>query len=158
MGISQLLDGPVVHVVKTAADGESALEMLSSEQFDAVLMDVQMKKMDGLTLLLSIRENHPTLPVVFISAYDYPVYMARAVANGAQDYVLKGDAVSTIETVLRHAHENGSSYPGGRLDRIRQKMSESIRATDLPPELPLTSREAQVLRHVAYGLSNKEIA
>ena len=158
VGISQLLEGTVVHAVRAAADGETALAMLSSEQFDAVLIDVQMKKMDGLTLLLSIREDHPKIPVVFISAYDYPVYMARAVANGAQDYVLKSDAVATIETVLSHAHEHGGSYPGGRLDRVRQKMSEAVRTSDLPPELPLTSREAQVLRHVAYGLSNKEIA
>lgn len=158
LGLTELLDGTDVSVMKTAADGESALQCLAEDTFDVVLIDVQMKKMDGLALLGSIRQLHADLPVVFISAYDYPVYMARAVANGAQDYVLKSDAASTIERTLRHACENGAACPGGLLDQIRQKMAETVRASELPPELPLTAREAQVLRHVAFGLSNREIA
>ena len=59
---------------------------------------------------------------------------------------------------MRHVCQNGSANPGGLLDQIRRKLSESIRTSDLPPELPVTAREAQVLRHVAYGLSNREIA
>ena len=158
-GLTQLLCGTSVSVVDTAETGERALEILSEETtFDVVLVDVQMKKMDGLTLLASIRQSHPELPVVLISAYDYPIYMARAVANGAQDYVLKSDSAGKIEASLRHACENGSAYPGGLLDRIHQKMSEAVQAKELPPEFPLTSREAQVLRHVAFGLSNREIA
>ena len=157
-GLSELLDGTAVTVAKTVGDGETALQHLAEESFDVVLVDVQMKKMDGLSLLASIRQLHPTLPVVFISAYDYPVYMARAVANGAQDYVLKSDTASTIAQTLSHACENGSARPGGLLDRIGRKMTETIRVVELPPELPVTQREAQVLRHVAYGLSNREIA
>ena len=84
--------------------------------------------------------------------------MARAVANGAQDFVLKSDSAATIEQTLSHACENGSAFPGGLLDRLRKKMSETFRTEQLPPELPVTPREAQVLRHVAFGLSNREIA
>ncbi|MCA9140426.1 MAG: response regulator transcription factor [Planctomycetales bacterium] len=157
-GLVELLNGTAVSVTKAVADGEVALQHLANEDFDVVLVDVQMKKMDGLSLLASIRELHPDLPVVFISAYDYPIYMARAVANGAQDYVLKSDSAELISNTLCHACENGSSYPNGLLDRIRRKMSETIKASDLPTELPLTPREAQVLRHVAFGLSNREIA
>lgn len=158
LGLIELLSGTAVSVTKAVADGESALQHLASEAYDVVLIDVQMKKMDGLSLLASIRQLHPELPVVFISAYDYPIYMARAVANGAQDYVLKSDSAVRISKTLRHACENGSAYPDGLLDRIRTKMSEKIKASDLPSELPVTPREAQVLRHVAFGLSNREIA
>ena len=158
LGLSELLDGTVISVAKTVADGEGALQHLAEQTFDVVLVDVQMKKMDGLSLLASIRQMHPELPVVFISAYDYPVYMARAVANGAQDYVLKSDSAETIEQTLHHVCQNGSAHPGGLLDQIRRKMTESVPVSDLPPELPVTSREAQVLRHVAFGLSNREIA
>ncbi|MCO8125244.1 response regulator transcription factor [Stieleria sp. TO1_6] len=158
LGLTELLDGNVVSVTETVADGESALRQLAEQPFDVVLVDVQMKKMDGLALLASIRESHPDLPVVFISAYDYPIYMARAVANGAQDYVLKSDPAATIEQTLSYACSNGAALPNGLLDRLRRKMTETIRAADLPPELPVTPREAQVLRHVAFGLSNREIA
>ncbi len=158
LGLMELLVGTAIRVAQTVPDGESALRYLNEDKFDAVLIDVQMKKMDGLTLLTSIRQAHPDLPVVLISAYDYPVYLARAVANGAHDYVLKSDSATKIEQTLSHACENGSAYPGGRLDNVRRKMSETIRSTQLPPELPVTSREAQVLRHIAFGLSNREIA
>lgn len=158
VGLSQLLKGTGVSVTEAASDGESALRHLSEQPFDTALIDIQMKKMDGLSLLASIRRVLPDLPVVFISAYDYPIYMARAVAIGAQDYVLKSDTAQTIAHTLFHVFKHGSAYPGGLLDQIRKKMSQSIRVADLPPELPLTSREAQVLRHVAYGLSNREIA
>lgn len=158
LGLVELMQGTIVSVTKTVSDGESALRHLAEDAFDVVLIDVQMKKMDGLSLLGSIRQEHPELPVVFISAYDYPIYMARAVANGAQDYVLKSDSASKIEQTLNHACQNRSAYPGGLLDRIGKKMSEKIRAEELPPELPVTPREAQVLRHVAFGLSNREIA
>lgn len=158
LGLAQLLDGTDVSVADAVGDGEDALRQLSEQSFDVVLIDIQMKKMDGLSLLACIRQLHPEMPVVFISAYDYPIYMARAVANGAQDYVLKSDTARTIAQTLRHACKNGSAYPGGLLDRIRKKMSESILTSELPPELPITPREAQVLRHIAFGLSNREIA
>ncbi|MEL6108124.1 MAG: LuxR C-terminal-related transcriptional regulator, partial [Planctomycetota bacterium] len=59
---------------------------------------------------------------------------------------------------IRHAAEKLEIRPGGRLDSIRRKMSEPLDASVLPPELPVTTREGQVLRHVAFGLSNREIA
>jgi DNA-binding NarL/FixJ family response regulator len=157
-GLTLLLDGTAVSVTNTAADGESALQQLAQDTIDVVLVDVQMQKMDGLSLLASIRQLYPELPVVFISAYDYPVYLARAAANGAQDYVLKGDTAETIERTLQHACAGGSGLPGGLLDRVRRKMTETTSAGELPPELPVTPREAQVLRHVAFGLSNREIS
>lgn len=158
LGLSQLLDGTQVSVAESVADGESALKQLLEHVYDVVLIDVQMKKMDGLSLLASIRQAHPELPVVFISAYDYPIYMARAVANGAQDYILKSDSATRIERTLHHVCNSGSALPGGLLDTVQQKMCETVRSGDLPEELPVTPREAQVLRHVAFGLSNREIA
>ncbi|MEO1524257.1 MAG: response regulator transcription factor [Planctomycetota bacterium] len=156
VGLISLFEGSSIEVTETAADGEEALQKLESGQIDVALIDVQMKKMDGLSLLSSIRQAIPDLPVVLISAYDYPVYIARAVANGAQEYVLKSDPIAGIEAAIRHAVEHREVRPGGRLDSIRRKMSEPLSAD--VPELPVTSREGQVLRHVAFGLSNREIA
>ena len=158
IGLTELLRGSEVSVCGTAANSQAAMDSLSEGSYDVVLVDVQMGKADGLSLLDQIRKTYPDLPVVFISAYDYPVYMARAVANGAQDYVLKSDPRELIINTLRHAVEKAAAYPGGQLDRIKSKMSESVLVDQLPSELPLTARETQVLRHVAFGLSNREIA
>ncbi len=157
-GLSVLFTGSTVSITQAASDGQTALQQLSEGEFDAVLLDVQMKEVDGLMVLSMIRSSYPSLPVVFISAFDCPVYLARAVANGAHDYVLKSDPVETIERALRHACQTGGGFPGGLLDRVRKKLVAPVRPGDLPKEFPLTAREGQVLRHVAYGLSNREIA
>ena len=76
-GLISLFEGTTIEVTGTAADGEEALRKLEPGGIDVALIDVQMKRMDGLMLLSSIRTSTPSLPVVLISAYDYPVYMAR---------------------------------------------------------------------------------
>jgi DNA-binding NarL/FixJ family response regulator len=157
-GLTELLSETDVDVIRAVGDGKTAIEYLTHSKVDAALIDVQMKKMDGLTLLSNIRKTHPELPVVIISAYDYPVYVARAAANGAHDFVLKQDSAKVISRSLWHAHEHRTASPDGLLHRIHSKLSEPIRPQDLPAELPITSREAQVLRHVAFGLSNREAA
>ena len=160
LGLKQLLDGETVCVTRTANSGQEALDQLAGETIDvdAMLVDVQMQKMDGLALLAQVHELHADLPVVLISAYDYPIYLARAVANGARDYVLKSDAPEKIRSTLQYVCSSQDAYPGGLLDQIQRKMTETIKPSDLPPELPVTAREGQVLRHVALGLSNREIA
>lgn len=157
MGLKTALEGGRATITAMAEDGRAALESLARASFDVVLVDVQMKKMDGLSLLSAIRESHPDLPVVMISADDNPIYLARAAANGAQDFVLKSDPTDTLERALCHAHMKGGSHPGGRMDSLRRKLSSPVQVANLPVDVPLTSREGQVLRHIAYGLSNREI-
>ncbi|KAA5544277.1 response regulator transcription factor [Roseiconus nitratireducens] len=158
IGLSHLLQSSGFSITATAADGEDALHRLRSAQVDLILADVQMQGMDGLALLISLREEDNPIPVVLMSAHDSPIYVARAAANGAQDYLLKDDSVETIQQTLEHVCNNGHPLPQGRLDRVQQKLAQPIRAAELPPEFPLTNREAQVLRHIAFGLSNREIS
>jgi DNA-binding NarL/FixJ family response regulator len=157
-GLVNLLNADSFRVTASTGDAQRALELAGDGACDLVLVDVQMKPTSGLDLLAAIRQQSVELPVVFVSAYDYPVYIARAVANGAHDYVLKSNPVWMIERALRYVCEHGIAYPGGLFDRVARKMREPVKAGQLPPEFPLTPREAQVLRHVAYGLSNREIA
>ncbi|OUT59808.1 Response regulator protein VraR [Stieleria bergensis] len=158
LGLAVMLEGSSINIAGSTASAEEGLATLETEKFDAALVDVQMSQTDGLALLTKLRELHPELPVIFISAYDYPIYIARAVANGALGYVLKSDPIGDVEKAIQHAVVESLPHPEGRLHRIKRKMTESIPASDLPAEFPITPREAQVLRHIAFGLSNREIA
>ena len=96
--------------------------------------------------------------MVILSAYDNPTYVARAAALGADDYVLKNGASQTMYESLDRAGNGKTPPPDSRLTKIRRTMRGRLTYRRCPRNCPLTGREAQVLRHVALGLSNKEIA
>lgn len=157
-GIKQLLDDPDLQVVEILEDGEKVLDAVAEHHPDVVLMDVRMETTDGLLTLDTVRREHPTLPVIMFSSYDNPTYIARSVALGASDYVLKGDSREQIINAIRRAAEKRGPGSESALNRIRQAMDSGSGAAEAEAELPLTNRELQVLRHIALGLSNKEIA
>ncbi|MEZ6087866.1 MAG: response regulator transcription factor [Pirellulaceae bacterium] len=155
-GIVSLFEGTNVNVIDGVATGEEAVALLKKRVPDVVLLDVRMPEVDGLATLQTIRVNHPDLPVIMLSTYDNPTYIARSVALGANDYVLKGDSkevyLDAIQRVARGEEPSSESL----LRKVGESMSRS--GKDSPSiDVPLTAREIQVLRHVALGLSNKEI-
>ncbi|QDS86972.1 Transcriptional regulatory protein LiaR [Rosistilla ulvae] len=155
-GITSLLSGPEVTVVGSAASGQEGLELMSSKLPDAVLLDIRMPDNDGLSTLQTLRASHPDLPIVMVSTYDNPTYVARSVALGANDYVLKGDSRSVFLDAIKRAASGEEPSTDSLLRKIGEAMSRS--GKEAPPmDVPLTAREVQVLRHVALGLSNKEI-
>jgi len=158
IGLASVLETGKFGIAATACDGEQALSLLGQEQTDLVVLDVRMDSMDGISLLELIRQDHSELPIVMITAHDSPTYVARSFANGAHDFLLKADPVVTIQETLNHVCQLRQAVPGGRLDRVRKRLIEPIHKSDLPSEIPITPREAQVLRHIAFGLSNREIA
>lgn len=157
-GVTTLLQDPDVEIVGIVDDGQQAVERVRETRPDAVLMDVRMAGMDGLSALDLIRRDFPDLPVVMFSTYDNPTYIARAVALGASDYVLKGDSREHILDAIRRAANRQAPSSDSILHRVRGAMDSGTDVSGEAFDLPLTVRELQVLRHIALGLSNKEIA
>ncbi len=157
-GVSKLFEGTDLEIVGIVEDGQGVLEGIAKLSPDAVLMDVRMTAMDGLAALDLVRREHPDLPVVMFSSYDNPTYIARSVALGANDFVLKGDSREHIINAIHRAAERKGPATDSLLNRIRQAMDTGSDSHNNDFELPLTTRELQVLRHIALGLSNKEIA
>jgi DNA-binding NarL/FixJ family response regulator len=155
LGISILLRDAGFEVVALTA-GSVNLELMSAAGYDAVLLDVRMPDRDGLSLLEAIRELYGSLPVVILSAYDNVTYVARAAALG--DYVIKGSSRGNVESCLHRALRHEEPTPASPLAKVRRMLRDEIDVSRFPESFPLTGREAQVLRHVALGLSNKEIA
>jgi DNA-binding NarL/FixJ family response regulator len=110
---------------------------------------------DGLRALETIRQEMPGIKVVMLSTYDNPTYVARAVALGADDYLLKGSSRDEIIATIRTAAEGKSPAPTSALGKVAESMR--ARRAAAQTEAPLTRRETQVLRHLALGLNNKEI-
>jgi DNA-binding NarL/FixJ family response regulator len=158
VGISYLLQDRGHLVSGSVASGGEAAELLKNESFDVVLLDVRMPNEDGLATIELIRQSHKVLPIVMLSAYDNPTYVARAAALGANGYVLKSGSTHELDEALTRAANGDEPPPNSPLMRVRRMMREEVDVHTLPPAFPLTGREAQVLRHIALGLSNKEIA
>jgi DNA-binding NarL/FixJ family response regulator len=155
-GLASLFAGSGIKIVAEASSGAEAVEMAVKHKPDVVLLDIRMPESDGLDALDRIHREVPETRVVMLSTYDNPTYVARSVALGACDYVLKGASRQELISTITAAAEGKSPSDHGELQRVAGAMSKSMVSPD-DQEIPLTNRETQVLRHVALGLSNKEI-
>ncbi len=154
-GLITLLQGSGIEVVGQAASGKETVKLAEQLKPDVVLLDIRMPDGDGLSTLEKLRQKVPSTKVVMLSTYDNPTYVARAVALGASDFVLKGATREAIIETIKAAAAGESPSRSGELRRVASTMK--IRQVVDDDEVPLTQRETQVLRHVALGLSNKEI-
>jgi len=155
-GMNKLLSDSGVEVIGAVGSVEEAVSMTESKRPDVVLLDVRLGSGDGLTALEQIREKTPEVSVVIMSTYDNPTYVARAIALGASDYILKDSSrLDVVETVQRAA-QGAKPSENSILRRVQSTMEKRKDRTD-SKDIPLTNRELQVLRHIALGLSNREI-
>jgi DNA-binding NarL/FixJ family response regulator len=160
-GIPALFEGSDVEVVGVAATGTELAKMVGQKEPDAVLLDVRLHADDGLDVLSNLRKKYPQIPVVMISTYDNPTYVARSIACGASDYLLKSSTRDEmVDAVVRAAHHETPPETSvlRQVQTTMEKRKDKGEATAKEHrEMPLTNRERQVLRHIALGLSNKEI-
>jgi DNA-binding NarL/FixJ family response regulator len=155
MGLASLLQDTGIEIVDQAANGEEAIEKVLFHRPDVVLLDVRMPHHDGITTLEEIRAKLPQVRVVMFSTYDNPTYVARSAALGAADYVLKSTPRDEFIAAIRRAAGGEEPSENSLLRRLKRSMSRRKDAAE--DSVPLTNRELQVLRHVALGLSNREI-
>ena len=155
-GLRKWLQGTDIEVVGEATTGKEAVSQAVKCKPDVLLMDVRMPDVDGLDGLEKLRKKMPNLPVVVISSFDNPTYVARSVALGASDFVLKGAPRSELIAAITRAARKEKAPEGGMFQAARRTLEEKVKAPS--GDWPLTNREIQVLRHIALGLSNREIA
>ena len=154
-GLASLLMGSDIEIISEASNGDEAVDQTLKHSPDVVLMDIRMVESDGLSALETIRKESPGTPVIMLSTYDNPTYVARSVALGAADYILKGSSRQELIAAIERAASGQSPARGSILQRVKEAME--CRHQPVKEDIPLTNREIQVLRHVALGLSNREI-
>jgi DNA-binding NarL/FixJ family response regulator len=111
---------------------------------------------DGLNALGRIKLDRPEMPILVLSTYDNPTYVARAVALGANGFLLKGIGKDKLIEAIRTAATGQNTWTRDELRRVTGALATPRLAADV--EVPLTQRESEVLRQLAFGLTNKEIA
>ena len=149
MGIQTMLDSePDLQVVGTAFSGQDALSRLASLEVDVLLTDLRMPEMSGKTLLLELRKKMPRLPCAVLTNYHSDEDVFGALEAGAMGYILKTFTLEQIAASIRRVYKGHQSIPPYIADQLVRRVG---RAT-------LTTRELEVLRLVALGLKNKEIA
>jgi DNA-binding NarL/FixJ family response regulator len=155
-GIGSLLDGSDVEIVGLAGSAEETVSLTKQVQPDVLLLDVRLGSEDGLVVLDQVREQMPEVSVVMMSTYDNPTYVARAIALGAKDYILKDSSRADVLGAIQKAASKEKPSDTSILRRVQATMEKRKDRSD-SKDVPLTNRELQVLRHIALGLSNREI-
>ncbi|WP_067466737.1 response regulator [Actinomadura macra] len=150
-GIASLLSvQPGIEVIGTAADGAEAVAALSAEvPADVVLMDVRMPGMNGVAATAEIRRRAPSCKVVMLTTFDDDEYVVQALRAGATGYLLKNLPAAELAAAVRLACSGVAQLDSTITRRL---------ATALPDPAALTPRETDVLRLIAAGATNKEIA
>lgn len=155
-GLKQMLAGSEIHVVAEAENGVEGLDCFQRVKVDLVLLDVRMPECDGLRCLSEIKSLQPQIPVVMFTAYHNPTFIARAVALGAAGYLGKNISRDALISAITEVAEGGTAWARDDLRRVSGPIAEPNVDVDL--ESPLTKRELEVLKQLAFGLTNKEIA
>jgi len=156
MGLRLALQNTDIEICGESGTALEALEAVSTLKPDAVLLDIRMEGGDGLNALGRLKLDHADLPILLFSAYDNPTYIARAVALGAAGYVLKSAGNDRLIEALKMALNGESAWTREELRRVTGALATPRMSQDI--EVPLTQRESEVLRQMALGLTNKEIA
>jgi len=157
-GLRSVFQDTDVVVALEAESGEEAVTKAKKDKdkFDVVLLDVRMADGDGLNALGRIKLDRPDLPVVMFSAYDNPTYVARAVALGASGYILKGSSREELVDAVVKAAAGDNTWTRDNLRRVTGALATP--RLNIDSEVPLTRRESEVLKLLASGATNKEIA
>lgn len=146
-----LADVNGINVIGEAENGRSALTLVEQLQPDVVLMDLRMPEMDGPTAIARLRSSFPQLGILVLTTYDSDADILKAIESGANGYLLKDTSREDLLTAIRATAEGWSWLA----PHIANRVMNQIRRGDQPA---LSDRELEVLRLVAKGQSNKEIA
>ena len=148
-GISALVNSQAdMTLVAEASNGAEALQMFRQQQPDVTLLDLRLPDMSGIDILIAIRSEFPEARVIMLTTFEGDVEIQRALQAGARGYMLKNMPPSELLDVIRQVHAGKKRIPPEIASQLLEHMSDEV----------LTEREIEVLREVAGGNRNREIA
>ncbi|MFQ3250978.1 MAG: DNA-binding NarL/FixJ family response regulator [Glaciecola sp.] len=161
-GINSLLGlADSVEVVAQANDGLHAIEILNKNEIkiDIILMDIRMPNLDGIQTLIKLNELGIEIPVIMLTTFDDHQSVINAIKAGAKGYLLKDVSLETLVEAVETVHAGKTLIQPAITERLIQGLQGikgEFEASEMPE--PLSNREIEILRLMAAGCSNREMA
>lgn len=163
-GLRALLElEPDLEVVGEAENGREALDLIPQVRPDVVLMDMRMPVMDGAIATLEIQKHYTYVKVLVLTTFDDDEYVAAAMQNGAMGYLLKDTPSEELAAAIRAVQKGYTQLGPGIAQKLLTQFPSNPTTSNNSPVPPpslseLTPREKEVLKLIANGASNREIA
>jgi DNA-binding NarL/FixJ family response regulator len=145
---SMLATQPGIEVIGSVASGQEALEVLEQKGVDVIMLDLRMPGMDGIDTLLCLKRKAMLLHVIVLTSYETDEDIYRAIQAGAEGYLLKNTSQREMVDAIRSVYAGNRYIPHRIASRLAERMTRSN----------LTPRELEILKILAKGLTNKQIA
>jgi len=150
---------PDVQVVAQAADGVEALAALADSAAEVLLLDIRMPRKSGIDVVRELRCSPSAPPCVLLTTFDDPELVLEGLRAGARGYLLKDVTLAQLGEAIRAVHAGGTAIQPGLSERMLQTLSAQPTTFDaLPQPEQLSEREREIVRLLAGGYSNREIA
>ena len=157
-GLRSLLNAePDLQVVGEAADGRTGLRLAAELNPDLVLMDISMPGMSGIQITRQLKETQPNIRVLILTLHEDESLLREAIRAGASGYILKQAVEAELTSAIR-AVGRGDLYIHPAMTRALLKDVSPLLASEENPTEPLSPRELEVLRLVAQGHTNRQVA
>lgn len=159
-GIGTLLQMAGIDVVAEAGDGGEAIEVIDQHRPDVVLLDLRMPRRDGIWVLEQLRDRGEEIPVLVLTTFDDDELVLGALRAGARGYLLKDVTLERLARAVRTLADGGTLISPSLTDSLLRAIRAGEPSADGPAirVQSLTERELDVLRLIAEGYSNREIA
>jgi two-component system, NarL family, response regulator NreC len=158
-GLKLLIEGQAdMKVVAEAGDGEAAVRQAVATRPDVIVMDVSMPGMNGLVATRTLKKLQPAAAIVTLTRHGDDAYLQELLRAGVSGYVLKQSAPAELLQAIRAAAAGGQYLDSTLTRRVTTRFAGREGKSDARAAAALTEREADVLRSIAAGYSNKEIA
>ncbi|WP_318481104.1 response regulator transcription factor [Photobacterium leiognathi] len=146
---------PDIDVIGTASNGIEALEVISQLDPDVILMDISMPIMNGIDATAQIKKQYPDAKVLMLTMHDNREYIMKVMQVGAMGYMLKEISAEKMVQAIKTVNQGATYF----CETTSQTIFTQATAPIAAPEVnPLSRREEGILKHVAQGLSSKQIA
>lgn len=159
-GIKSLLNlSDKVEVVGEAQDGSQVMALINECSPQVILLDLSMPIMDGIATLKMLNDNSINLPVIILTTFDDHEFILKGIQQGAKGYLLKDVSLKTLIEAIETVHQGGKLVQPALTERLLQGL-QGIKNDFESPKIieSLSEKETEVLRLMASGCSNKEIA
>ena len=148
-GIATLINSqPDMKLIAEAANGQEAIQQFGEHRPDVTLMDLRLPDMSGIDVVIAIRSQHPEARIIMLTTFEGDVEIQRALEAGARGYLLKSMPPKDMLEAIRQVHAGKKRIPAEVASQLAEHMGDEA----------LTEREVEVLRAIAEGNRNRDIA